>query len=388
VTSAAGEFAVQAHERIVFGRPSGETVAAEAARYAARRVFLVTNRSLARLDDDGPVQRVVQALGPSHAGTFAAISAHSWREDVVAAANMARDAGADLLVAIGGGSVIDGTKVALLCLWRGFDSVEQLVRLADGPQDGDTPVSHTLRAIAVPTTFSAAEFTCTAAVNDKATRTKHVLSHRLFAPRSIVLDPHATLHTPLRLLLATGMRAIDHAVETYCSPASSPVTEVLSMQGLKLLAKVLPAIVDDPRDPAARLQAQLGMWQAVAPVAAGVSVGASHGIGYVLGGTYGVPHGETSCVLLPAVLRWNAPVNAVRQRELARAVGAPSEDLAGFIADLVVRLGLPRTLQDVGIGPDNLDDIATRALAYPSVMANPRPVQSAADVRCILDFAF
>ncbi|AVO43528.1 iron-containing alcohol dehydrogenase [Simplicispira suum] len=386
MTPSTGVFVVQAHERIVFGQPAGETVADEAVRHAARRVFLVTNRSLAHLDD-GPVQRVVKALGMRHAGTFAAMSAHSRCEDVVAAANMARNAGADLLVAIGGGSVIDGTKAALLCLWHNLDTIKQLTGLAGSPHDADMPVAHAVRAIAVPTTFSAAEFTSAAAVNDEATRTKHVLSHRLFAPQSVVLDPEATLPTPLQLLLATGMRAIDHAVETYCSLAANPVTEMFSMQGLKLLAQALPAIVDDPHDLATRLQAQLGMWQAVAPVAAGVSVGASHGIGYVLGGSYGVPHGETSCVLLPAVLRWNAEVNAVRQRELARAVGAPNEDLPAFIARLVENLGLPRSLDDLGIRGNDLDDIAIRALVYPAVAANPRSIHSEADVRRILETA-
>ena len=97
--------------------------------------------------------------------------------------------------------------------------------------------------------------------------------------------------------------------------------------------------------------------------------------------------GETSCVLLPAVLRWNATVNAARQQELARAVGAPDEDLPRFLAGLVDALGLPGRLRDVGIGEEHLDDIATRALAYPAVAANPRAVGSPADVRGILDLA-
>lgn len=383
----AGEFTVQAHERIVFGRPAGDAVVAEARRWGSRRVFVVSNRSLARLPD-GPLQRLVHALGPLHAGTFAEMSQHSRREDVVAAADAARDAGADLLVAVGGGSVIDGTKVALLCLWRGIASVQQLAQVADGPQDAAGLPGHALRAVAVPTTYSAAEFTATAAVNDEATRTKHVLSHRLFAPRAVVLDPDATCATPLRLLLATGMRAVDHAVESWCSPAAHAATEVLSAHGLRLLARALPTIARDPQDRAARLEGQLGMWQSVTPVAAGAGVGASHGIGYVLGGTYGVPHGETSCVLLPAVLRWNAESNGPRQRELALAMGAPGGDLPAFIDDLLTQLALPRSLRAVGIRREDLDDIARRAIDYPAVAANPRPVGGAADVRRILELAW
>ncbi|MEJ6022670.1 iron-containing alcohol dehydrogenase [Ramlibacter sp. PS4R-6] len=387
MTPAAGEFAVQAHERIVFGSPAGDAVLREAQRLGARRVFVVTNRSIAKLDQ-GPLQRLVDALGPLHAGTFAAMSAHSSSADVAGAALAARDAGADLLVALGGGSVIDGTKAAQLCLWQGLTTAEQVARLPEGAQDAVAPAPGAIRAIAVPTTFSGAEFTCTAAVNDEATRTKHVVSHRLLAPRSVVLDPAATLETPMGLLLATGLRAVDHAVESFCSPTAHAATEALSIQGLKLLARALPAIAKNPLDLAARHIGQMGVWQSVAPVAAGVGVGASHGIGYVLGGTYGVPHGETSCVLLPAVLRFNAPVNESRQRELAQAVGAPGDDLPGFIANLVTSLGLPGNLRAAGIARADLDDIAARALAYPAVLANPRAIRSAADVRRILEAAW
>jgi maleylacetate reductase len=387
MTVAVGEFAVQAHERIVFGHPAADAVREEARRAGARRVFIVSNRSLARRED-GALQRLVRSLGPLHAGTFAAMSAHSPGTDVIAAVDAARAADADLLVALGGGSVIDGTKVAQLCLWRGVTAAEQLERVAAGVQAAAAAPADAIRAVAVPTTFSAAEFTSTAAFNDEATRTKRVVSHRLLAPRAILLDPEATLDAPLRLLLATGVRAVDHAVETFCSPSAHAGIEALSVQGLNLLAGALPAIADDPRHLESRQQAQLGTWQAVAPVAAGVSVGASHGIGYVLGGTYGVPHGDTSCVLLPAVLRWNAEVDAARQRELARQVGAPGDDLPEFIAALIARLGLPASLRDVGIARHDLDDIATRAVAYPAVAANPRPIRTASDVRQILDLAW
>jgi maleylacetate reductase len=94
------------------------------------------------------------------------------------------------------------------------------------------------------------------------------------------------------------------------------------LQGLRLLGRALQNIKANPSDLEARLEAQFGMWQAILPGASGVSIGASHGIGYVLGGTFGVPHGHTSCVMLPAMLRWNAVVNSDRQRALAQALGA------------------------------------------------------------------
>ena len=106
-------------------------------------------------------------------------------------------------------------------------------------------------------------------------------------------------------------------------------TEATSLQGLRLLSRALPAIKRSPRDLASRLEAQFGMWQAIAAGAAGVPTGASHGIGYALGATFGVAHGHTSCVMLPAVLKWNAAVNAERQKALSEAMGAPDRPGVG-----------------------------------------------------------
>ena len=100
----------------MFGTPAPQAVVKEAEYYGSQRVFVTSTRSLAALDD-GPLQKVEAALGQRYAGTFSAIASHSPREDVIAAANAARDAGADMLVAVGGGSVVDATKVVQLCLW-------------------------------------------------------------------------------------------------------------------------------------------------------------------------------------------------------------------------------------------------------------------------------
>ena len=120
-----GIFNVTAHERIVFGTAAAEAVVAEAERLGAKRVFVTSTRSLAQ-KHDGPLQRVEKALGPRHAGSHTAIRSHSPREDVVAGARAARAAAADLLVAVGGGSVIDATKAMQLCLWLSLDSADAM----------------------------------------------------------------------------------------------------------------------------------------------------------------------------------------------------------------------------------------------------------------------
>jgi maleylacetate reductase len=386
-----GAFNITAHERIVFGVPAGEAVVEEAERIGARRVFVTSTRSLAQ-KENGPLQRLEKALGARHVGTYSTIRSHSPREDVVAGAKAARRAKADLLVAIGGGSVIDATKGMELCLWMGLDSPEAMEPYCLGFERTryaalELPADP-IRMIAVSTTLSASEFTENAGITQSATNTKQSFRHRLFAPRVVVLDPAATLDTPDWLLLCTGIRSVDHACENYCNPKASLATEALSLQGLRLLSRALPAIKRNPGDLAPRLEAQIGMWQAIAPSASGVETGASHGIGYALGATFGVPHGHTSCVMLHAVLKWNAAFNAERQKALSEAMGAPGRPASDLVRELVAGLDQPTTLGAVGIKRDNLDEIARRALSYHPVRINPRPIKTTDDVKEILELAW
>ncbi len=387
----AGHFTINAVERIIFGRPAAEAVVSEAARYGASRVFVTSTRSLAKLKN-GPLQRIERALGDRHVGTYTAISAHSPREDIIAGANDARAAKADLLVAVGGGSVIDATKTMQLCLWLGLETIEAMEPYRaglDGSKSAPVVVpADPIRMLAVSTTLSASEFTPAAGVTDTRTSSKQSFGHRLFAPRTVILDPEATLDTPDWLLFCTGIRSVDHAVESYCSTLANPATEPLSLQGLKLLSRALPAIKANPKDLKPRLEAQFGMWQAIAASTAGAGSGASHGIGYALGSTFGVAHGHTSCVMLPAVLRWNAKMNGDRQRALSEAMGAPDQPASDLVAKLVAGLDQPGSLRAVGIKRENLDELAKRSLGYKPVKVNPRPIKTVEDVREILELAW
>lgn len=389
--SASGHFNISASERIVFGTPLEEAILAEADRYGAKRIFLTSTRSLAKLAN-GPLQRAERALGARHVGTHAEIASHSPRKDVIAGAAKARAARADLLVAIGGGSTIDATKAMLMCLWLGLETIDAMEPYRAGIDGAEgrkvTAPADPIRMLAVSTTLSASEFTSTAGVTLSATNTKQSFLHRLMAPRTVILDPAATLDTPQWLLFATGIRAVDHAVESYCNPKANLATEAQSLQGLRLLYRSMPRIKDNPADLGARMEAQFGMWQAIAPSVSGIGSGASHGIGYALGATFGVPHGHTSCVMLPAVLTWNAHLNGERQKALSEAMGAPGRPAGELVKELVKRLEQPSSLREVGINRDKLDEIAKRALVYKPVQINPRPIRSAADVREILELAW
>jgi maleylacetate reductase len=240
----------------------------------------------------------------------------------------------------------------------------------------------------VSTTLSASEFTSGAGVTDSVTRTKQSYQHPLMVPRTAVLDPGATLATPQWLLACTALRSVDHAVETYCSPDAGPATEAQSLHGLRLLSDALPRMWRDPDDLAPRLMAQIGMWHAIAALAAGVPTGASHGIGYALGAGFGVAHGHTSCVLLPAVMRWNAETHGERQRAVAEAMGGAGRPAHELVRELVRGAGQPTTLREVGVSRDDLPELARRSLGYGSLRANPRPVRGVDDVLEILELAW
>lgn len=116
-------------------------------------------------------------------------------------------------------------------------------------------------------------------------------------------------------------------------------------------------------------------------------MGASHGIGYVLGAAFDIPHGHTSCIMLPAVMRWNKAVNADRQALVAAAMGRAGEDAGKALDEFIAGLGMPRSLSSVGIGREHFPRIAEGAMSTPWVPRNPRPIKGPAEVREILDLA-
>ena len=380
-----------AQQRVHYGQPAAAMLSQELARAGASRVFVTTTRSLT---DGQYVAGCIAALGGAFAGKFDAIQAHSPRESVIEGAARIRAAGADLVVAIGGGSVIDATKVMLQCVWYGIDTVDGLDAIVGGKHKGGADASawdadpQSLRMIAVPTTLSAAEFSNLAGVTDMAKKVKQGYLHPLAVPKAVILDPAATLATPMELLLSTGMRSMDHAVERWCATRSLPISDALSLHAMGMLATGLPRVKAAPADLDARADCQVAMWLSLLPQTAGVPFGASHGIGYILGGAYGVPHGVTSCLMLPAVLEWNEAVNGERQRAVARALGRPGERAGPAMREFVRGLGVPWRLRDVGIAREDLAGIAARYDGTGPISTNPRPVGQASDIVEILELAW
>ncbi|OJW25697.1 MAG: hypothetical protein BGO51_01045 [Rhodospirillales bacterium 69-11] len=378
-------------DRVTYGIPLAEALADEVARVGAHSVYVMASGTLARTTD--VIDQVRGVLCSRLAGLCTRMGAHTPRTDVVAAANEARAARADLLLTVGGGSVTDAAKMVALCLGNDVTTPQQLdafraVITPDGKTERPPTRPPAVRSIAVPTTLSAGEFTSFAGCTDTDRHVKESYGHALMMPLVVILDPAVTVHTPEWLFLSTGIRAVDHAVEDLCSINPTPFSDGTSLQALRLLARGLPAVKADPGDLAGRLDCQLGAWMSIMGSQNGVSKGASHGIGHVLGGTAGVPHGYTSCVMLPPVLRFNAEVTAERQAWVSDALGAPGRPAADAVAGLVAALGLPGRLREVNVREDQLDTIARESMHDRWVHTNPRRIAGPDTVRTLLDAAF
>jgi maleylacetate reductase len=378
-------------DRVIYGRHLAEVLGAEVERLDAHAVYVLASGSLNRNTD--VVTTIRKVLGNRCAGVAAKIGAHTPRADVVEAANAAREANADLLLTVGGGSITDAAKMVGLCLGNavtepaGLDAYRAVVA-ADGTTRRPPVEAPGVRFIAIPTTLSAGEFNASAGCTDTIRQVKESFAHPLMAPLTVILDPAVTVHTPEWLWLSTGIRAVDHAVEDLCSINSQPMSDAASIQALRLLGAGLRAVKADPADAAARLDCQLGAWMSMVGAQTGVTKGASHGIGHVLGGTAGVPHGYTSCVMLPHVLRFNHAVNAERQALVSEALGEPDAPAADLVAALIADLRLPGRLRDVGVKPDHLDAIAEHSMHDRWVHTNPRKIDGPATVRTLLDAAW
>jgi alcohol dehydrogenase class IV len=241
--------------------------------------------------------------------------------------------------------------------------------------------------VAIPTTLSGAEFSNLGGGTDPRTRIKHSFTGADIGPRSVILDPAVTRHTPEWLWLSTGIRGVDHAVETLCSVDAHPYCDGLALHALRLFAEGLPRSKAAPQDLEARLRCQQASWLAASSIAR-VNYGASHGIGHALGGTADVPHGHTSCIMLPHVMRYNEPATAYKQELIAGALGYPGEPAADTVAALVRALGQPSTLREAGVKREQLAAVAAASMKNRWVLANPQPISSAAEVMRLLEAAW
>ncbi|MEI7713325.1 MAG: iron-containing alcohol dehydrogenase [Rhodospirillales bacterium] len=377
-------------DRIVYGRPAATVLAEEATRLGATRVFLMVSRTLDR--ETSWVAEMRAALGNRYAGSYDGMPSHTPREAVLAAAAQARAVKADLIVTFGGGSTTDAGKMVRLALRHNLTEMPDFDRFAiqvlpDGRRIAPTFAGPDVPQIAIPTTLSAGDFNASAGCTDTRTMLKQIYTASTAIPRVVILDPAMTLRTPQWLWLSTGIRALDHAVESACAGNADMRSTSESLGAIRLLTRALPRTFVDPADLGARLEAQLAMWMSMEHHRYGVSKGASHGIGHVLGGTCDVPHGYTSCVMLPHVMRYNHSANADKQALVAEAMGQLGRPAADILHEFIAGLGMPCTLSAVGVAPDRFEAVARAALLDHYLHTNPRPLHGISDILEILHAA-
>ena len=323
---------------VIWGAGCRSSLAEELARMGASRAFLLTTASLTRQAQH--VRDLHRILGDRFAGMLDDLPAHVPVSAIDAAQLKIDQGGADVLIAFGGGSVIDAAKALA-------------GRIAE--TSGTAP-----DIVALPTTLSGAEFAHVYGVLEPGDRGpyKRAYAEPAVTPRRIFLDPELTLSTPDTLWFSSGIKALDHAIEGILLPGDRPITDLVAFEGIARMAAALRS--PRPRDLAVRLDAQLAAWMCYfAP--ATIRVALSHRIGYVLGGSYGVAHSVTSCITLAPVMRAFARIEPAKVGRISATL-APGQDrpeaAAEIVEGLVRSLALPHRLRDVGIDQASAPGIA------------------------------
>ena len=346
-------------QRVVFGAGAFARAAEEIERLGAGRLLIVaTPSNRARAED------LVAALGPRPAATIGDARQHVPFAQAEAARAAAREAGAEAVVAIGGGTPLGLAKAVAL--------------------------TEEIPVVAVPTTYSGSEMTGIVGITrDGVKRTQ---AGAFVRPRAVIYDPTLTLGLAPRATAGSGMNAVAHAIEALYVAAANPVSSLLAEAGLAALAAGIPGAVRDPADVEARTRALYGAWLAGSALGA-TGIALHHRLCHVLGGTWGLDHGDTNAVVIPHTVYYNAPAAAVAVARAARAMGATdggrdetaAAAAAPFLFDFVSGLGVPTGLADLGLERSALDEAAALAAAHTS--DNPRPV-SPDTIRDLLEDAW
>lgn len=378
------------------------------------RIYILASRSLAENTDN--LDRLRAALGDRVQGLRVGMTPHTLFQECVDVAAEARRVRADTVVTLGAGSLSDAAKFVCKALTNDLSTVAQLerhvLRVVDGKwvgpaqeggqhKQGNNKNNNNnppgARLIFIPTSLSAGEHTPYAGITDRDTEQKY----QIMAAQAhvTIYDPALTLTTPASVWLQSGVRGIDHAIEAIVSAHAFPEVLDAGLRGLQLL---VPGLLGSHRDGGnleARLNAQIGVSLTILPITWGVPAGASHGIGHMLG-PMGVGHGETSCILLPAVCKYNARVTEKQQgiirktlwdiplcADLCRQNGLSEEmaDLGDLLNVIIRALGMPRTLKEKGVTGDRVKDLARMSLKDTWLATNPIPLRTEQQVMEVLN---
>ena len=291
----------------------------------------------------------------------------------------------DAVIAIGGGSAMDGGKA--ICLTAKND-----IDLWDFEWEAE-PVKISLdqafpKLITIPTTAgTGAETESTAMVTHTGKSMKFCIYHPQLQPSLALLDPELTFGLPASLTAWTGADALVHAIEAYCVPDFHPLCDGLALEALSLVTKWLPVAVDQPENMQARARMLVG--SCLGGIAFQKGLGHVHAISHMVGAEFNTQHGLTNAIILPVVLRFNLPVIEFKITRMADAMGLKNVSNDAFIAEIeriLDYLNIPRSLSEIGVSEDCVDRIAKKAMQDSAAGTNPRPA-SLSQMQTLIEIA-
>ena len=292
----------------------------------------------------------------------------------------------DSVIAIGGGSAMDGGKS--ICLTANNNINLWAFEWEETPAVID-PDEFFPKLITIPTTAgTGAETESTAMITHSKRGMKFCICHPQLKPALALLDPKLTVSLPRDLTAWTGADAMIHAIEAYLVPGFHPLCDAMALEGLSLISHFLPLAVKEPDNLGARGGMLAG--SCLAGIAFAKGLGLVHAISHMIGAEYDTQHGLTNAIVLPTVLHFNLPGQELKVRRMAEAIGLTDQSKNGFMSSIETildEIGIPRSLSEIGIPQDCARRIAEKALQDSAAATNPRPAD-VNQVRFLIETAY
>ena len=337
-----------------------------------QKPLLVTDAGLARLPMVSAAVQLCTAAG-MHCAVYSNVQANPVADNVMYGVATYQAGGHDGVIAFGGGSALDVGKAVGLMVGQArplFDFEDREDWFLRVNVAGMAPV------VAVPTTAgTGSEVGRASVITDPSDHIKKIIFHPRMLPGAVIEDPELTVGLPANVTAATGMDALSHSLEAFCSPCYHPLAEGIAVEGMRLISQWLPAVVENGRNLEAR--AHMLIASSMGATAFQKGLGAMHSLSHPCGANLNTHHGLTNAVVMPYVLVWNRAAIADKLTRLAAYLGLPNpgfEAVLDWVLQLRRRIGIPNTLAELGVGLEHARQFAPQALADPSTGGNPIPM--------------